>query len=105
MIAIAATLVFLFICLLGAGVWVGLALLALGGGSLFLFRDVDVAAFLAGDIWRSLNAPELAALPLFVLMGELLYRTKLAEKLFNGLAPWLSGLPGGLIHTNVLGCT
>jgi len=103
--AVVATLVFLFICLLGAGVWVGLALLALGGGSLFLFRDIDVAAFLAGDLWRSLNAPELAALPLFILMGELLYRTKLAEKLFQGLTPWLVNFPGGLLHTNVLGCT
>lgn len=105
MIAIVSTILFLFICLLGAGVWIGIALLALGGGSLFLFRDIDVAAFLAGDMWRSLNAPELAALPLFVLMGELLYRTKLAEKLFNGLSPWLSRVPGGLVHTNVLGCT
>lgn len=105
MIAIVSTILFLFICLLGAGVWIGLALLALGGGSLLLFRDVDVAAFLAGDLWRSLNAPELAALPLFVLMGELLYRTKLAQKLFSGLTPWLSRVPGGLVHTNVLGCT
>jgi tripartite ATP-independent transporter DctM subunit len=105
MIAVVSTILFLFICLLGAGVWIGIALLALGGGSLFLFRDIDVAAFLAGDMWRSLNAPELAALPLFVLMGELLYRTKLAEKLFNGLSPWLSRVPGGLVHSNVLGCT
>lgn len=105
MIAIISTILFVFICLLGGGVWIGIALLALGGSSLFLFRDIDVAAFLAGDMWRSLNAPELAALPLFVLMGELLYRTKLAEKLFNGLSPWLSRVPGGLVHTNVLGCT
>lgn len=105
MIAVISTIVFLFICLLGAGFWIGLALLALGGGSLLLFRDIDVGAFLAGDMWRSLNAPELAALPLFILMGELLYRTKLAEALFNGLSPWLSKVPGGLLHSNVLGCT
>lgn len=105
MIAVVSTIMLLFICLLGAGVWIGIALLALGGGSLLLFRDIDVGAFLAGDIWRSLNAPELAALPLFVLMGELLYRTKLAEKLFNGLSPWLARVPGGLVHSNVLGCT
>lgn len=105
MIAIVATMVFAFICLLGAGFWIGLALLAVGAGSLALFRDSDVAAFLAGDMWRSLNAPELAALPLFILMGELLYRTKLADNLFDGLKPWLSNIRGGLIHTNVVACT
>ncbi|MEO0410642.1 MAG: TRAP transporter large permease subunit [Pseudomonadota bacterium] len=105
MIAIVSTMVFLFIVLLGAGFWIGMALLAVGAGSLSLFRDSDVGAFLAGDMWRSLNAPELAALPLFILMGELLYRTKLADALFEGLRPWLSGLRGGLIHTNVVACT
>lgn len=105
MIAVVSTMVFLFIVLLGAGFWIGLTLLAVGAGSLALFRDSDVGAFLAGDMWRSLNAPELAALPLFILMGEILYRTKLADMLFAGLTPWLGGLRGGLLHTNVVACT
>lgn len=105
MIAVISTMLFLFLCLLGAGYWIGLTLLAVGIGTLGLFRESDVAAFLAGDMWRSLNSPELAALPLFVLMGEILYRTKLADQMFEGLRPWLSSVRGGLVHTNVVGCT
>jgi len=100
---VAATLA-LLILLLGLGVWVGLALVATGVVSLSIFREIDVLAFLAGDVWRSLTAPELMALPLFVLMGEILNRTRLAERLFAGLSPWMAGLPGGLVHTNVAGC-
>jgi len=100
---VAATLTLLLL-LLGLGVWVGLALIATGVVSLSLFREIDVLAFLAGDLWRSLTAPELVALPLFVLMGEILNRTRLAERLFAGLSPWMAGLPGGLMHTNVAGC-
>ncbi|MGD1955565.1 MAG: TRAP transporter large permease [Sphingomonadales bacterium] len=105
MIAVISTMLFLFLCLLGAGYWIGLTLLAVGIGTLGLFRESDVAAFLAGDMWRSLNSPELAALPLFILMGEILYRTKLADQMFEGLRPWLSSVRGGLVHTNVVGCT
>jgi len=94
----------LLIMLLGLGVWVGLALIATGLVSLSIFRETDALAFLAGDLWRSLTSPELVALPLFVLMGEILNRTRLAERLFAGLSPWMRGLPGGLLHTNVAGC-
>mgnify|MGYP005839172229 CR=1 FL=1 len=104
MTGLVATLLLALIALLGLGVWVGLALIATGVIGLSLFAETDTLAFLAGDLWRSLTAPELAALPLFVLMGEILNRSRLAEQLFAGLTPWLRPLPGGLIHSNVAGC-
>lgn len=91
--------------LLGSSLLIGLCLMAAGVISLSLLRDMNVAAFLAGDIWRSLNATDLAALPLFILMGEILFRTRLAEMLFRALTPWARHVPGGLLHVNVMGCT
>lgn len=91
--------------LLGAGVWVGFSLMGVGLISLSIFRDIPAGTLLAFDIWNSLNTPELAALPLFVLMGEILYHTRLSESVFRGLAPWITGVPGRLLHTNVIGCT
>ena len=46
----------------------------------------------------------LAALPLFIWMGEILFRTRLSEEMFRGLSPWLQWLPGRLVHVNVIGC-
>jgi C4-dicarboxylate transporter, DctM subunit len=103
--AAAATLSLALIFLLGAGVWIGLALIATGLISLELMRDSAALSFLAGDVWRSFNAPELVSLPLFILMGELLTATRLSQQLFAALAPLTSRIPGGLAHTNVLGCT
>jgi C4-dicarboxylate transporter DctM subunit len=96
--------VLLFVLLAGA-VWVGPALMAIGVITLELFRDMRVDRFLAGDIWSSTTSVELITLPLFILMGEILYHTRLSENLFRGLAPWTRRLPGGLTHVNVMGCT
>lgn len=93
------------IMLLGAGVWVGFSLMGVGLISLSVFRDMPVGTFLAFDLWNSLNSPELVALPLFILMGEILYHTRLSESVFRGLAPWIGGVPGRLLHVNVVGCT
>ena len=95
------TLVFL----LGIGLWVGFSLMGVGLISLSLFRDMPVGTFLAFDVWNSLNTPELVALPMFVLMGEILYHTRLSESVFRGLSPWIGWVPGRLLHTNVIGCT
>lgn len=101
------TVVFLFILffLLGTGVWVGLALMGVAyiGMELFTVRPAGDAMITV--IWRSSSSWTLTALPLFIWMGEILYRTKLSEDMFKGLAPWLARLPGGLLHTNVVGCT
>ena len=93
------------VVLLGAGVWVGFSLMGVGLISLSMFRDMPVGTFLAFDLWNSLNTPELVALPLFILMGEILYHTRLSESIFRGLTPWIGGVPGRLLHTNVVGCT
>jgi tripartite ATP-independent transporter DctM subunit len=101
------SIVFLFILflLLGTGVWVGLALMGVAyiGMELFTVRPAGDAMITV--IWRSSSSWTLTALPLFIWMGEILYRTKLSEDMFKGLAPWLARLPGGLLHTNVVGCT
>ena len=91
--------------LLGAGIWVGFSLMGVGLVSLSLFRDIPVGIFLAFDLWNSLNTPELVALPLFILMGEILYHTSISESIFRGLSPWIRAVPGRLLHTNVIGCT
>jgi len=102
----ALTVVVLLIAMLGAAVWVGFALMSVGIVGLELFRpNMPVAKFLAQDVWGSMTSPELIALPLFILMGELLFHTRLSELLFRGLSPWTTRLPGRLMHVNVLGCT
>lgn len=98
--------VILFLILfLGAGVWVGLALMGTGIIALEIFRDLPVLKLLGFELWQSLNSPELVALPMFVLMGEILFHTRLSRDLFTGLKPWMNNIPGGLMHINVLGCT
>jgi C4-dicarboxylate transporter, DctM subunit len=85
-------------------VWVGLALLgvALTGMTLFTVRPAGDA--MVTTIWTASSSWTLTALPLFIWMGEILFRTKLSENLFKGLAPWMARLPGGLLHVNVAGC-
>ena len=95
----------LVIGFLGAGIWVGLAMLAAGMISLELFRDLRMDRFLASDIWGSATAEELVTLPLFILMGEMLVHTRISENLFRGLAPWTRRIPGRLLHVNVIGST
>jgi C4-dicarboxylate transporter DctM subunit len=93
----------LFVTLAG-GIWVGISLMSIGIVALEVFRDMRVDRFLAGDIWSSSTAVELITLPLFILMGELLFHTRLSENLFRGLSPWTRFLPGRLVHVNVMGC-
>jgi len=90
---------------LAAGVWVGIALYAVGITGMQLFRSMPIEKLLAQVSWNTATGPELVALPLFILMAEILFRTKLSESLFKGLAPWSAALPGKLLHVNVLGCT
>jgi tripartite ATP-independent transporter DctM subunit len=89
---------------LAGGVWIGWALTAVGILSLEIFRSMPVGKFLAQDFWTTMTSPELIALPLFILMGEILFHTKLSEHLFRGMAPWTHRLAGGLVHVNVLAC-
>jgi len=100
-----AVVLALVIGFLGAGIWVGLAMLAAGMLALEMFRDIRLDRFLASDIWGSATAEELVTLPLFILMGEILVHTRISESLFRGLAPWTRRIPGQLLHVNVIGST
>jgi tripartite ATP-independent transporter DctM subunit len=93
---------FLMVLLLG-GVWIAVALLATGWvGMQFVAGGIPAGSVLATTIWGNAASWELAALPLFIWMGEILFRTKLSEEMFRGLAPWLRRVPGRLMHVNVL---
>ena len=94
----------LLLFLLGSGVWVALSMIAVSAIGMALFTTRPVGDAMATTIWGTSSSWTLTALPLFVWMGEILFRTKLSENLFKGLSPWLSKLPGGLIHVNVVGC-
>ena len=89
---------------LGTGIWVALSMVGVSAIGMFLFTSRPVGDAMATTIWGTSSSWTLTALPLFVWMGEILFRTKLSENLFKGLAPWMSHLPGGLIHVNVVGC-
>jgi C4-dicarboxylate transporter DctM subunit len=95
---------FLF-ALLGSGLWIGLSLLGVAWIGMELFTSRPAGDAMAVTIWGSLSSWTLTALPLFVWMGEILFRTRLSEDMFKGLAPWLSRIPGRLLHTNIIGCT
>ena len=103
-IASASVLAFL-ILILGVGVWVGLGLFGVGILPLMLFRNMPTEKLLAQVTWNTLTSTELLALPLFIFMAEILYRTRLSSSLFHGLYPWTTWLPGRLLHINILGCT
>jgi len=94
----------LLLFLLGSGIWVGLSMIAVSAVGMLLFTTRPVGDAMATTIWGTSSSWTLTALPLFVWMGEILFRTKLSENLFKGLSPWLSKLPGGLVHVNVVGC-
>ena len=104
-LAITALLVLSLFAILGSGVWIGLTLSGVAWIGMQLFSSRAAGDAMAVTIWGSSSSWTLTALPLFVWMGEILFRTKLSESMFKGLAPWVSRLPGGLLHTNVIGCT
>ena len=89
---------------LGTGVWVALSMVGVSAIGMLLFTSRPVGDAMATTIWGTASSWTLTALPLFVWMGEILFRTKLSKNLFEGLSPWMQRLPGGLIHVNVVGC-
>src|SRR6185369_14656445 len=90
---------------LGSGLWIGLSLLGVAVVAMELFTQRPVGDSMMLTIWGSTSSWTLTALPLFLRMGEILFRSKLSEDMFKGLAPWLNRLPGRLLHTNVIGYT
>ncbi len=89
---------------LGTGIWVAISMIGVSALGMMFFTSRPVGDAMATTIWGTSSSWTLTALPLFVWMGEILFRTKLSENLFDGLSPWMQKLPGGLIHVNVVGC-
>ncbi len=106
MIEVYLTIFFISVLLifLGSGVWVGISMIGVSTIGMMMFTSRPVGDAMATTMWSMGSSWSLTALPLFVWMGEILFRTKLSENLFKGLSPWLAKLPGGLIHVNILGC-
>jgi len=100
-----AIFLFVLFMLLGSGVWVGLSLLGVAYVGMELFTARPAGDAMITKVWASSSSWTLTALPLFIWMGEILYRTRLSEDMFKGLSPWMARLPGGLVHTNIVGCT
>jgi len=97
-------LIVLLFVILGSGIWIGFALAATGLVAVMTKIATPPGQVLATSVWSASNSWDLTALPMFIWMGEILYRTKLSEDMFEGLAPWLQRLPGRLLHVNVVGC-
>ena len=104
-LTITALLIGALFLILGCGVWVGLTLTGVAWIGMELFTSRPVGDAMAVTIWGAASSWTLTALPLFIWMGEILFRTKLSEDMFKGLAPWLERLPGRLLHTNIIGST
>ena len=106
MAMIVFTLLFLMAVLLGSGMWIGIGLIGTGIGLVEIFKpNLPALKLLSQQSWNTVVSPELLALPLFILMAEILLRTRISEALFSGLSPWLRRVPGRLSHLTVLGCT
>jgi len=103
-VVLTVVLVVVLFVFLGSGLWVGLSLLGVGLVGMVMFTDAPVGQVLATTAWGPSNSWALAALPLFIWMGEILFRSRLSEDMFSGLAPWMTRLPGRLLHVNILGC-
>ncbi|MCR9178563.1 MAG: TRAP transporter large permease subunit, partial [Alphaproteobacteria bacterium] len=101
---ISAVVFVMMLGLLATGIWVAPTLIAVGFVTLHFFSPAPAGSLLGSNVWDASWNWALTALPLFVWMGEILFRTRLSSDMFNGLAPWVSRLPGGLLHVNIVGC-
>ena len=103
-VELSLVLMLLLFAVLGSGVWIALALAVCGFVAILTKMSTPAGQVLATSMWAASDSWDLTALPMFIWMGEILYRTKLSEDMFAGLAPWLQKLPGRLLHVNVVGC-
>jgi len=104
LLEISGLLLFILFLLLAGGVWIAMSLAVVGYLGLALFTGTPPGKGLFTAFWGTNSSLSLAALPMFIWMGEILFRTKLSQEMFDGLAPWLNKVPGRLMHVNILGC-
>lgn len=95
------TLAGLLVLFLGGSLWIGMSLFLVGFGGLTFFLDIPAGTLMANVLWNGTNGSAMLALPLFVFMGEILFRSRIAENLFQGLSPWMDRIPGRLLHVNI----
>ncbi len=103
-VELSLVLILLLFAILGSGVWIAVGLAVCGFAAVMTKAATPAGQVLAASMWQAGASWDLTALPMFIWMGEILYRTKLSEDMFEGLAPWLQKLPGRLLHVNVVGC-
>ena len=101
-VILSSLLVITLIGSLALGVWVSLALFVTGVAGIVLFSNAPLTNVIATSMWSTSSEWSLAALPLFIWMGEILFRSRMSKDLFTGLAPWMRSLPGGLGHVGIL---
>ncbi len=99
------TLLFFLFVFLGGTLWIGIALFLVGLLGLFIFTGLPALPIMANIVWNNTSGSTMMALPLFIFMGEILFRSKISENLFRGLSPWMDKIPGRLIHVNVFAST
>jgi tripartite ATP-independent transporter DctM subunit len=104
LVSLALILLAALLVILASGVWISIALGIVGLIAMVLTTQVPIGSVLVAKVWDAAASWQIAALPLFIWMGEILFRTKLSEEMFRGLAPWLQWLPGRLMHVNIVGC-
>ena len=104
MVIVGGVLLLIMLVLLAGGVWIAMTLAIVGWVGQAFFTNTLPGKNLFSAFWESSASWELAALPLFIWMGEILFRTRLSEQMFEGLSPWLGKVPGRLMHTTILGC-
>jgi C4-dicarboxylate transporter, DctM subunit len=102
---VSAVILGLLILFLGGSIWIGIALFLVGMGGFIIFTDVSYGSLLANIAWNNTSGSAMMALPFFIWMGEILFRSKISENLFRGLSPWMDSIPGRLVHVNILACT
>lgn len=103
MLLLSLATIFTLVLLLGSGVWIAFALIGTAWIALEFFSSFSPGSILASDFWGASYGWDLTALPMFIWMGEILFRSGLADNMFRGLSPWLNRLPGRLLHTNIIG--
>src|SRR5690348_5919666 len=104
LVNLSIVLLIALIVIRASGVWIAVGLALVGFIAILLTTPVPIGSVLATTVWSASASWTLAALPLFIWMGEILFRTRLSEEMFRGLAPWLNRIPGRLMHVNVLAC-
>lgn len=103
--SISLTLCALLVLFMGGTIWIGLSLFLVGFGGFIFFTDLPFGSIMATTAWNNTSGSAMLALPMFVWMGEILFRSRISENLFKGLTPWMDKIPGRLLHVNILACT